>query len=284
MRKTKQLILLSLAGALVSILLLAMSLSNLQLQPGTPFPGSGDSENSAQPVLSLPPIQTYSFPALQGLLALISLFLVIYVSARLIAFVNIRKVLPFVLALVALLIIVFMLPNIIPDPSPSAVSENSEVQTPPSIEHPVAPVGDPPQLLIRFVIIGIVLGGGLIAILMIKRWSGPTKLEDELLQDAEEAVKALQDGMDLRDVVVRCYMQMIHTVQKERGVERNHTMTVQEFEHQLESIGFPTTPLQQLTSLFERVRYGKKQVKDIDEQIAMESLNAIIKFCQSKGV
>jgi hypothetical protein len=132
------------------------------------------------------------------------------------------------------------------------------------------------------VIVGIVLGGGLITFMMMKRWSAPTKVEDELVQGAEEAVKALQDGMDFKNVIIRCYLQMTRSIQKERGLERNYAMTVQEFEHWLVGIGFPTIPLQQLTSLFEKVRYGKQKINDLDEQIALASLNEIIKFCQSK--
>jgi hypothetical protein len=119
---------------------------------------------------------------------------------------------------------------------------------------------------------------------MIKRWSVPTKVEDELLQDAEEAVKALQDGVDFRNVIIRCYLQMTQSIQKERGIERIYSMTVQEFEHWLVGIGFPIVPLQQLTSLFEKVRYGKQQIKELDEQIAINSLNEIIEFCQSRQV
>jgi hypothetical protein len=276
--------LLFLTVALVSLMLLTASLSNLQLQPGTPFPGSSNSEDPTQFVPSLPPIQTYSFPVLQGILALISLILVLYVSARLIgfAFVNIKKVLPFLFAIIVLLIIMYLLPGVTPNPTPNFSGEYSEVPTPSSIDLPVAPLGAPPQLLIQFVIVGIVLGCGLIAIMMMKRWLAPTRIEDELLQDAEEAVKALQDGMDLENAIIRCYLQMTRSIQKERGLERNYSMTVQEFEHWLVGIGFPTIPLQQLTSLFEKVRYGKQQINNFDEQIAIQSLNEIIKFCQIK--
>jgi hypothetical protein len=278
--------LLFLTVALVSLMLLTASLSNLQLQPGTPFPGSRNSEDATQSGPSLPPIQTYSFPVLQGILALISIILVLYVSARLVAFtfVNIKKVLPFVLAIIVLLIIVYLLPGVTPNPATNLAGEYSEVPTPASTDFPVVPLGEPPQLLIQFVIVGIVSGGGLIAIMMMKRRLAPTKIEDELLQDAEEAVKALQDGMNFENAIIRCYLQMTHSIQKERGLERNYSMTVQEFEHWLVGIGFPTIPLQQLTSLFEKVRYGKQQINSLDEQIAIQSLNEIIKFCQIKQV
>jgi hypothetical protein len=211
---------------------------------------------------------------------------VLYVSARLIefAFVNIKKVLPFVFAITVLLIIMYLLPVVKPDPDPHFTGEYPEIPTPSSIDLPVAPLGAPPQLLIQFVIVGIVLGCGLIAIMVMKRWLAPTKIEDGLLQDAEEAVKALRDGMDFENTIIRCYLQMARSIQKERGLERNYSMTVQEFEQWLVGIGFPTIPLQQLTSLFEKVRYGKQQIKDLDKQIAIESLNEIIKFCQIKRV
>jgi hypothetical protein len=276
--------LLFLTVALVSLILLAVSLSNLQLQSGSPFPGGDGSEITVQSAPSLPPTKIYSFPVLQGFLALISIFLVIYVSARLLVFVNIKKVLPFVLAIIVLLIAVYLLPNVTPVPVPNIPSEYSEAPTPSPIEYPVTPLGEPPQLLLQFVIIGIVLGGGLITFMMIKRWSAPTKIEDELLRDAKEAVNALQDGKDFKNAIIRCYLQMTHSIQKERGLERNYSMTVQEFEHWLIGIGFPTIPLQQLTSLFEKVRYGKQPIDDLDEQIAMNSLNEIIKFCQSRQV
>jgi len=294
--------LLFLAIALTSLILLAAGLSNLQLQPGTPFPIGNTSKDTIRSVPSLSPIQIYSFPLLQGILALISLLLTLYVSARLIAFtfvnikkvlpivltiivltfVNIKKVLPIVLIIILLLVIVYLLPGIKPNPDLNFTGEYSQVPTPSSIDLPVAPLGDPPQLLIQFVIVGIVLACGLIAIMMMKRWWAPKKIEDELLQDAEEAVKALQNGMDFENVIIRCYLQMTRSIQKERGLERNYSMTVQEFKHWLVGIGFPTIPLQQLTSLFEKVRYGKQQINSLDEQIALQSLNEIIKFCQIK--
>jgi len=282
--KMKHIRLLFLAIALTSLILLAAGLSNLQLQPGIPFPISSTSEDTIRPVPSLSPIQIYSFPLLQGILALISLLLMFYVLARLIVltFVNIKKVLPIVLIIILLLVIVYLLPGIKPNPDPNFIGEYSQASTPSSIDLPVAPLGDPPQLLIQFVIVGIVLGCGLIAIMTMKRWLAPTKIEDELLQDAEEAVKALQDGMDFENAIIRCYLQMTRSIHKERGLERNYSMTVQEFENWLVGIGFPTIPLQQLTSLFEKVRYGKQQINSLDEQIAIQSLNEIIKFCQIK--
>jgi hypothetical protein len=118
----------------------------------------------------------------------------------------------------------------------------------------------------------------------VKRWQSSKTIEDELLQEAEEAVNALKAGADLRNVILRCYFQMTHLLQEEQGIERDHTMTVQEFERWLENLGFPSIPLIQLTSLFEKVRYGKQEMSDHDERIAIDSLNEIIQFYRSKRV
>ena len=283
-QKTKKIGLLFLAGALVSIILLATSLSNLQLQSGTPFPGGVNSDNEVLPVAPLSPIQTYSFPLLRGIFALICLILIIDVAARLIVLVNIKRILQLALALVILLIIVYMIPRVTPGQPAYIPNGSSEIITPPSFNSSVTPLGRPPQILVQFVIIGIVLGIGLLASMAVKRWQSSKKVEDELLQEAEEAVNALKAGKDLRNVILRCYLQMTRSLQEEQGIERDHTMTVQEFEGWLGNLGFPTIPLRQLTSLFERVRYGKQEMSHNDEQIALDSLNKIIQFCRSERV
>lgn len=280
--KSKQLSLLFLAGALVTIIVLATSLSNLQFQPGTPFPGGTTSDNDAQPVSPLPSVQSYSIPLLQGIFALIFLILLIYVAARLIVLVNIKKILQLTLALVVLLLIIYMLPGITPGQPANFPNEPSEITTPPSFEYPVTPLGQPPQILIQLVIMGIVLGVGFLISMVVKKRLNSKKIEADLLQEAQQAVNALKAGEDLRNVILRCYMQMTRSLQEERGIERASTMTVQEFERLLENLGFPSVPLQQLTSLFEKVRYGKQEMSAKDERIAMDSLNEIIHSYRSE--
>ena len=282
LKKSKRINQLFLVGALVSIILLATSLSNLQLQSGSPFPGSGISEGAAQPVTPLPQLQTYSFPLLQGLFSLIFLVLMIYVSVRLILLANIKRILQIVLALVILLMIVYMLPRVTPAQPAYLPVESSVITNPPSFDYFVTPLGQPPLFLTQFVTIGILLGIGLLAIMVIKQRLNTNKIEPELIQEAEQAVNALNAGVDLRNVILRCYMQMARLLQEEQGIERNYTMTVREFERLLANKGLPTVPLHQLTSLFEKVRYGNQQMMDTDEQIAIDSLNEIIRFSRGE--
>jgi hypothetical protein len=281
---SKYLSLLFLVGTLVAFILLTASLSNLELQPGTPFPGGIDSGNDVQAVSPLPPTQIYFIPLLRGIFALIFLVFLIDVAARLIVLVNVKRILQLALALVILLILIYMLPHITPGGPAYFLNESSNITTPPAFDYPVTPLGQPPQILIQLVIIGIVLGIGLLAFTVVKRWPSSKRIEDELLQEAEQAVNALKAGADLRNVILRCYFQMTRSLQEEQGIERDYTMTVQEFERWLGNLGFPSIPLRQLTSLFEKVRYGKQQTSNNDEQIAMDSLNEIIQFCRSERV
>jgi hypothetical protein len=281
---SKYLSLLFLVGTLVAIVLLTASLSNLELQPGTPFPGGIDSGNDVQAVSPLPPTQIYFIPLLRGIFALIFIVFLIDVAARLIALVNIKRILQLVLALVILLIIIYMLPRITPVPLAYFPNGSSTITTPPTFDYPVTPLGQPPRILIQLVIMGIASGIGLLAFIVVKRWPSSKRIEDELLQEAEQALNALKAGADLRNVILRCYFQMTRSLQEEQGIERDYTMTVQEFERWLGNLGFPSIPLRQLTSLFEKVRYGKQQTNHTDEQIAIDSLNEIIQFCRSERV
>jgi hypothetical protein len=57
-------------------------------------------------------------------------------------------------------------------------------------------------------------------------------------------------------------------------------MTVREFEGLLASLGFPYSPVRQLTYLFEKVRYGGEKMNEIEEMDASQSLNQIIDYCR----
>jgi len=280
-QNTKRIVLLILTGTLVSLVVLAASLPNLQLHSGNPFPGSAASDDDVQPVTPVPPARVYSVPLLRGVFALVFLIVMFYIPARLIAHANLKRILRLFLALVALLILVYLLPDITPDQTAYSQNETSELTMVPSFEYPVTPLGQPPRTLIRFVTIGIVIGMGLLVFIIMKRRLGSAKIEADLLQPAEDALDALQAGMDLRNVVIRCYLQMTYAIQEEQGIERNDTMTAREFEDRLEMKGFPTVPVRQLTSLFEKVRYSQHQTSDEDERIAIDSLNEIIQFCRN---
>jgi hypothetical protein len=152
----------------------------------------------------------------------------------------------------------------------------------PAFEYPTTPLGNPPGSLIWIVIIiiGAAAAGLVLWFALQRRKPEPV---NRLLQEAEHAMNALQNGVDLRNVIVRCYVQMCQALQEERGIERGIAVTPHEFIELLLAKGIPAEPVRLLTSLFERVRYGNQPTKKQDEQTAIESLSAIVTACREGG-
>ncbi|MBN1178908.1 MAG: DUF4129 domain-containing protein, partial [Anaerolineae bacterium] len=103
----------------------------------------------------------------------------------------------------------------------------------------------------------------------------------QLGEEAQEAIDQLCAGADLKDVVLRCYVDMSHTLQESKGIERDKAMTPREFEQHLMNTGLPHEHVQQLTRLFEAVRYGAKHLGETEQQQAIRCLSAIVETCGS---
>ena len=281
-QSTKRIVLTCLSVTLISIILLASSLSNLQLHAGNPFPGVTNSNHTLQQNTPLPIGKTYSIPLLRGIFALIFLILMIYVPARLIALVNIKKILPLASALVALFVVIFILSCFTPSQPPQHSVKASNVTSSPSFVYPTSPLGRPPQGLILFVLFGFLLGMGYLAFRTLKQKLFSSRPDDQLLQELETAVNALHAGKDFSNVIVQCYLQMTQILKDERGIERNFNMTAREFEDWLAFKGVPRLPIRQLTYLFEKVRYGKQRLSKENEEMGVNCLNEIIQYSRKE--
>jgi hypothetical protein len=104
-----------------------------------------------------------------------------------------------------------------------------------------------------------------------------------IARQAQSALDALQAGGDLKNTIIRCYYQMSAVINQQRGIQRSQTMTPHEFEEYLASNGLPGEPVHLLTRLFENVRYGNLPAGTAEEQVALNSLTAIIEACGGKG-
>jgi hypothetical protein len=108
--------------------------------------------------------------------------------------------------------------------------------------------------------------------------------DDEFQELASRAQAALDDieadRIEFDDVIIRCYAEMSQALQVEKGIKRKQAVTSHEFEKELLSKGFPAHPVQQLTKLFEQVRYGRQKLGEDAKGRAMESLREIIAFCK----
>lgn len=147
--------------------------------------------------------------------------------------------------------------------------------------------GEPPvsMMWVASILVGLFLAGFLAVVIWIV-WRSRRREESAMDRIAEEVKTALDDlqaGGDFRNIVIRCYADMVQALRQERGVHRNTYLTPREFEDTLLSLGLPTDPVQQLTRLFETVRYGHKPVTQREELVARDSLTAILDACRSSG-
>jgi Domain of unknown function (DUF4129) len=282
-QNTKHITLLLFLGSLIALILLSASLSNLQPKAGDPFPGASGAGVGVQSIFNSPTsTKTYSLALVKGLFSLIFLILLIYVPIKFIGLITVKRMLQLLFGLFVSLGLVLLISFIRVDGSAYLPGDSLGITPPFSFDVHVTPLGSPPQGLVQFVMIVFVFGAGLLIFKILKLWPHPIRVTDQLLQQAESAVEAIKLGRNLNNVILHCYLQMTDLLKDEQGIERNSNMTVQEFEVWLESKGFPATPVRQLTSLFEKARYGALQTLETDEDTAVDSLNEIIRFCRSK--
>lgn len=146
--------------------------------------------------------------------------------------------------------------------------------------------GSPPGWLIiltSFILAAVVIGliAGLIyAITRNHHQPAPRVSLVRIAEEAESAMTAIQAGSDLRDTVIRCYVEMSRVVRTSRGIARQQAVTAREFEEQLARAGLPGSSVHDLTRLFEDVRYGAKSLDPREEGRATACLAAIADACR----
>lgn len=144
-----------------------------------------------------------------------------------------------------------------------------------------APLGPVPPLLLWLVGIGLAATGIFIGVWLFNSSRGRATALDLVGLEAEQAWQKLKTGLDLKDVIIKCYRQMSLALAEEQGLEREDFMTTREFENLLEAAGVPHDPIHQLTQLFEAVRYGNWQPNPTDEQKAIHCLEAIVLYSRA---
>jgi len=272
--------------ALVALFLLSAGLSDLELSYGEPFSISREAEAEGGG-LELPSlgggyvrIILYIFAGLQLLLPLAIIYFLISQEAR-------RRVIRTLLSLSWIVALYFLIrsgvysfsqPGIVPPdtlPLGEALSTEFEFTYRPS------------QWLVIVMTIGLaisiaslVVGIALYIRRRIPRKSSPL---EQLAQEAQEAIDALQAGADLKNTVIRCYHEMSLILLEQRGLKRAAAMTPREFERDLEDSGLPGEQVRRLTRLFEMVRYGTKIPDEQEESLAIKSLSSIIDAIRSSA-
>lgn len=273
--KRKTLILLGVV--MIITMIIASSLSQLELRPGMPLPSLNDSQVVIPPDEEGQPVVFQVSEIFKILFAIILAGLILYViyrTIRSIGWVNVRSIVQTIIVILLIAGSIIFLLMLLPKTEATLVTE---LPLPTPLPQVTSPLGPVPALLFWLVGIALLIGSILLGIWMF----APAKQErtiDLVGLEAEKAWQALLTGLDLKEVILTCYRQMSITVKKERGIEREDFMTTREFENLLEAVGIPHAPIHQLTQLFEAVRYGNWQPNPMDEEKAIHCLQAIVSY------
>jgi hypothetical protein len=274
------------------LFLLAISLPNLQLLPGRPF---SLGEISLGP---MPQGGSEEFPggqvalwAVRITLGLMVLLLPISLIALVVSPEVRRRFLGDLAVLMGFFVIARLLVGAMQNPprkelldTPLTKDPAPELATPMPIDV-YSPLNTPDWVITAIsVVIALLLCGIVVAVVWSvwrRRQERPSALE-QLAEEAQGAINAIQAGEELRETVLRCYRDMSRVLREERGLQRSATMTAREFEYALEKAGIPAEPVGRLTQLFEQVRYGHERLGAQEEQQAVTSLSAIVAACKPR--
>ncbi len=267
------------AAALVALILLASGLSSLELSPGQGFTLGG-----SQPVFGEGPVP--DIPIFNGIWRLFiaaMLWVVgpIFVVAMIVSADLRRRIFRRALNLLVWLLVAYGAVRALQGlrHSESSTDRAGATSIAP-LRSPPLFITHPPQWFIAFVgltIASMLVGG----IWLIRRRARIEEAPLELLQqEAEAALESLRSGGDLKDVVMRCYLEMSRVLRERRGVARSRDMTPREFEQRLAAAGLRDEHIRRLTHLFESVRYGGHSPGDVEQREAVACLSAIVQFCE----
>ncbi len=289
-RDKKLRLFLFLSIAVVAIIFLSAGLSEFEPLPGETFPFwlflglEADEAGASPPGMIFPILRLWGM----FLLFAIAILLVSWIITFIIRPKARKRMLTRIIGYFILLLVMYTMLDSIQRLKPPDGTEKLEF---PSISElaellsgeegtPDAPtfVIDPPRWLtiaVTLTLIALLLAG---AWFLWQRWprsrAGPV---ERLVQEAQQAVKELRAGRDLKDTVMRCYQEMSQLLNEQRGIKRQRAMTPREFEHHLVEIGLHDEHIRRLTRLFEGVRYGTNTPGEREEHEAVACLTAIVK-------
>jgi hypothetical protein len=154
-------------------------------------------------------------------------------------------------------------------PGEFGIGEAALPEPPPFIQQP-------PEwlfILINGVVIVLLIWG---IYLLWRRLHQKSEAQTVVVRQIKRALSDLDAGSDLKNAVIACYASMCQELQKSQDLKRQHDMTPREFETHLANAGIASTHIQQLTRLFENVRYGAKTSDTTQELEARACLQAIV--------
>ncbi len=274
--------------AVVSVILLASALRSSDLLPGGSLPFWLDW--NFRPI---PPIDIPGGSFLLQLIRFLYLTAFIFLPLALIYLLLSKQARKYFFNFILRMIPIFILINLIIRWISSLKQEKTEtgaemgmMPTPENVTVGQIPEFSPQvsERLVTFLTVGISI---LIVLILFGvgwwLWRRSQRRRASMEQFAEHAQTALNDlqaGGNFRNVIIRCYMDMTRAAEQLRGIRRASAMTPHEFSAFLQADGLPKGPVEQLTGLFENVRYGAEDPTPLQERIAIDSLQSIVEFCR----
>jgi len=98
---------------------------------------------------------------------------------------------------------------------------------------------------------------------------------------ARASLADLAQGRHWNDVVIEVYARMNEAVWRDRGLHRESSATPREFAARLARTGLPASSVEELTRLFETVRYGGNASDVGTGQRAAACLESILRACKA---
>jgi hypothetical protein len=262
--------------ALLVTFIIGLALPRLQFQPGMPLPSFENGEVVVAPAEAAPVVGMAISDFLKILFGIIMAVLAGVLIYRLVKGVNWREALKSFFSFMTILLVLFGVIVLILTLLPKTPGTFEGVPMPTPVPIARAPLGPTPPLLIWIVGIALLVAAVLVGVWLVR--AGREAPPEMWAIEIGRARQALLDGADLKDVILRCYQQMSSALQEDQDIERPAYMTTGDFVRVLAAKGVPETPVQQLTRLFDAVRYGHWQPRPGDEQRALDSLNAILAY------
>ena len=277
-KKVKKEILIFLTAAIILTLLLSTGLSNIAFKKGMPLPsmdlGQGTVSMSGENINVVAPVSDF---------AKIILIITVIVAFIILAYKIIKRInwkdfgsgfLYIFLIIFAIFGIVFAILFFLPH---STIQISKLIFTSPE-EQQLSPLGKAPNILVIFIAFILVCLLVLLIVIILRRKKQNTDTPYMIELEAMNAINEIQNGKDLKDVIIRCYHKMCIALQDEQELMREESMTVEEFEKRIEEAGAPQKSVRQLTRLFEAVRYGNWNPGQVDKKNAIKCFNNIIQY------
>jgi hypothetical protein len=98
---------------------------------------------------------------------------------------------------------------------------------------------------------------------------------DQINYTIGRAIDDINRRKDVRDVIIRCYIELQRIIEETHGRTRKASMTPREFQVHLQKIGIHNDSIENLTRLFEKARYSDGTPTDYEESEALTYLGNI---------